>query len=84
MCVCVFSGLESQQLLMIRVSLITFLGRLLSVPLFEGQVEYGSSPRDPSLLIQQRQVEYFRRKQREKQTPIPKHLYTCTQRIYAT
>ena len=30
--------------------------RILSIPLFQGQVEYGSSPRDPSLSIQQRQV----------------------------
>ena len=35
-----------------RVSLIFFLERLLSVPLFEGQIEYGSSPRDLFLLIQ--------------------------------
>ena len=26
--------------------------RILSIPLFQGQVEYGSSPRDPSLSIQ--------------------------------
>ena len=29
---------------------------VLSIPLFQGQVEYGSSSRDPSLLIQQGQV----------------------------
>lgn len=82
------SGLGSQQLLMTGISFISCLGRLLSVSLFKGQDEYGGSPRDPFLLIPQRQVGYLRKqrgKQRKKQSaPISKHLYACAQRICAT
>lgn len=69
MYVCVH-GLWLRKSAITSVSLISFLGRLLSVPLFKGQVEYGGSLRDPFLLVPQRQVEYLR-KQRENQHQSP-------------